>query len=73
MPSVFPGMDPYIEGQAWPDFHLLMLGEIRRVLTPLLRPRYVVRADAYNLDHERGPEPPLTLEEAALAEQPPAR
>src|SRR5881628_3624861 len=47
MPSVFPGMDPYIEGQGWEDFHLLFVAELRRQLTPLLRPRYLVRAEEY--------------------------
>ena len=47
MPSPFPGMDPYIEDQEWEDFHLLFVAELRRRLTPLLRPRYLVRAEEY--------------------------
>lgn len=43
MPSRFPGMDPYLEGQLWPDVHQQLAAEIRRRLTPRLRPRYVAR------------------------------
>lgn len=42
MPSPFPGMDPYIEKPAiWPDFHDALVTEIRWLLQPQLRPRYV--------------------------------
>lgn len=40
-------MDPYIEGHEWGDFHLMFIAELRRQLTPLLRPRYLVRAEEY--------------------------
>lgn len=43
MPSPFPGMDPYLEGALWPDVHQQLAAEIRRRLTPRLRPRYVAR------------------------------
>jgi len=45
MGSVFPGMDPYIEGQAWEDFHLRFVGELSSFLVPQVRPGYVVRAE----------------------------
>ena len=41
MPSPFPGMDPFIEGQKWANFHPSFLGAIRDVLNPMLLPRYV--------------------------------
>ncbi|MFO0968707.1 MAG: DUF4058 family protein [Gemmataceae bacterium] len=41
MPSPFPGMDPYLEGELWTNFHTQFAVEIARLLTPLLRPRYV--------------------------------
>ncbi|MDX1944744.1 MAG: DUF4058 family protein [Pirellulaceae bacterium] len=41
MPSPFPGMDPFIEGQIWEDFHHELIGEIRHQLQPLVRPKYV--------------------------------
>jgi hypothetical protein len=40
MPSPFPGMDPYIEGQLWPGFHTQFISQLQRTLSPLLRPRY---------------------------------
>lgn len=45
MPSPFPGMDPFIEGQEWPDFHHEMISAIRAVLTPSLLPHYRVRVE----------------------------
>lgn len=42
MPSPFPGMDPFIEGQCWKGFHHSFISEIQFVLTQQLRPRYVV-------------------------------
>ena len=47
MPSPFPGVDPYIEGEEWEDFHLLFVAELRRQLTPRLRPKYLVRGEEY--------------------------
>lgn len=43
MPSPFPGMDPYLEGYLWADVHQGLAAEIRRALTPFLRPHYVAR------------------------------
>lgn len=41
MPSPFPGMDPYLEGNYWTSFHTLFATEIARQLAPKLRPKYV--------------------------------
>lgn len=41
MPSPFPGMDPYIEGQEWTSFHAFLSIEIARQLTTHIRPKYV--------------------------------
>jgi hypothetical protein len=38
-------MDPYLEGALWPDVHHQLASEIRRVLSPRLRPRYVARIE----------------------------
>lgn len=44
MPSPFPGMDPYLEHPAlWPDVHQALASQIRALLVPLIRPRYVAR------------------------------
>ena len=45
MPSPFPGMDPFIEGQVWEDFHVTLIQSIREALVPRVRPRYVVRIE----------------------------
>jgi len=41
MPSPFPGMDPYLEGELWQEFHETLAGSIRALLMPLLTPTYV--------------------------------
>jgi len=41
MPSPFPGMDPFIEGQRWEHFHGEFIYEIHRALMPQLAPRYI--------------------------------
>lgn len=43
MPSPFPGMDPYLEGSTWMNFHGQFCAEIARQLGPKLRPRYLAR------------------------------
>ncbi|MCU0491773.1 MAG: DUF4058 family protein [Chloroflexaceae bacterium] len=43
MPTPFPGMDPYLEGDEWTSFHAELCSEIARQLAPKLRPTYVVR------------------------------
>ena len=47
MPSSFPGMNPYLEGYVWSDVHQSLAGQIKRHLSPLLRPRYVARLAVY--------------------------
>ena len=49
MPSPFPGMDPFIEGQCWRDFHTSFIENVRTALIPQIRPRYVafVEEDVY--------------------------
>ncbi len=41
MASPFPGMDPYLEGDMWQEFHETLAGAIRAQLLPLLAPKYV--------------------------------
>lgn len=45
MPSPFPGMDPFVEGQDWEDFHTGFIAELSAALVPRVRPRYVVRKE----------------------------
>ena len=42
MPSPFPGMNPFLEGQKWRDFHASAIYVMRRRLTALVKPRYSV-------------------------------
>ncbi|MBI3760361.1 MAG: DUF4058 family protein [Chloroflexi bacterium] len=39
--SPFPGMDPYLEGEMWQEFHDTLANQIRAQLLPLLPHRYV--------------------------------
>lgn len=41
MGSPFPGMDPYLEGDLWQEFHETLAGAIRAQLLPRLAPKYV--------------------------------
>ena len=40
MPSKYPGMDPFIESQKWPDFHAACIIAMRDRLLPQVRPHY---------------------------------
>jgi len=40
-------MDPYLEGDLWPDVHQALAGQIRRQLMPLIQPEYVARISRY--------------------------
>lgn len=41
MSSPFPGMDPYLEGDYWTEFHTRLANQISTQLLPQLRPKYV--------------------------------
>ncbi len=41
MPSPFPGMDPFIEGQRWEAFHAMFIVGIQETLMPQLVPSYI--------------------------------
>jgi len=47
MPSPFPGMDPYLEGEMWTTFHHQFAVEIARALNPRLVPRYYAYTEKY--------------------------
>lgn len=40
MASPFPGMDPYLEGELWQEFHGRLANQISEQLLPLLTPKY---------------------------------
>ncbi len=51
MGSPFPGMDPYLEGDLWQEFHETLASAIRARLMPFLAPTYVaLLAKRYVLD-----------------------
>lgn len=67
MPSPFPGMDPFIEGQAWEDFHQGFIGELSAALVPLVQPRYVVRKERrIYVEHNAGGENRLLRTDVAV-------
>jgi hypothetical protein len=40
-------MDPFVESQRWQDFHTTFITVVREVLTPQIRPHYVVDVEEY--------------------------
>lgn len=62
LPSPFPGMDPYIEGHDWPNFHVGFIVALRDVLIPLVRPKYILQAERrIYLEKHLGDEEPQPL------------
>ncbi len=52
MSSPFPGMDPYLEGEMFQEFHDTLANEIRAQLLPRLKPKYVaLLAKRYSFEH----------------------
>lgn len=48
MPTPFPGMDPYLERPGiWQQVHADLIVDIRRFLTPQVRPRYYVAIEQW--------------------------
>jgi hypothetical protein len=70
MPSPFPGMDPYIEGQLWEDFHVAFYTEVRSALVPQLQPRYVavIERRVY-LEHTPDPETLVIIPDVTVAKE----
>jgi Protein of unknown function (DUF4058) len=51
MPSPFPGMDPYLEGELWQEFHERLSNQISTQLMPKLGAKYVaLLAKRYVID-----------------------
>ncbi len=51
--SPFPGMDPYLEGNLWPDVHHQLASVIVELIAPQIAPNYVARVDAYTVEDRR--------------------
>lgn len=45
--SPFPGMNPYLEGDLWMEFHATLASSIRNQLMPRLMPKYVALLSKY--------------------------
>jgi len=71
MASPFPGMDPYLEGELWQEFHDTLINSMRAQLMPRLAPKYVaLLAKRYVLDSPMPEEVPvLSLEIRDVAER----
>lgn len=71
MPSPFPGMDPFVEGQVWEDFHHGAIDAFREALTARVRPRYLVRVEKrVYLEHPTDPEPERFRPDVAVLRSP---
>ncbi|MCX7926226.1 MAG: DUF4058 family protein, partial [Fimbriimonadales bacterium] len=53
------GMDPYIEAQAWGDFHMNFIVEVRDALVPVLVPKYIARIEVRTYIDEDCEAPPV--------------
>lgn len=52
MGSPFPGMDPFLKGDLWQEFHETLASAIRAQLLPKLGPKYVaLLAKRYVMGH----------------------
>ncbi len=73
MPSPFPGMDPFIEGQVWKGFHTSFIAVMSEMLVARLRPRYIVQIEDYVYLAREEEEPDRLLEpDLAVVEATPA-
>ena len=76
MPSPFPGMDPYLEHpDLWPGVHHFLITAIAQLISPQLRPKYVVSVEVrmYEINDEQSAEPitvtlpmPITVRQGYL-------
>lgn len=49
MQPPFPGMDPYLEGHLWSDFHHTLAVYIKAQLVSQISPKYLVRTEIYTV------------------------
>lgn len=45
-------MDPFLEGELWPDVHHSLATKLRNMLAPSLHPKYVARLELYTVQDE---------------------
>ncbi|OAI46432.1 hypothetical protein AYO44_11415 [Planctomycetaceae bacterium SCGC AG-212-F19] len=62
MPSPFPGMNPYLENDdAWHDFHERFCPACAEIISPQVRPKYIVKLDQHIYLHEKSADERLLL------------
>lgn len=67
-------MDPYLEGDLWPDVHHALASRIRSQLMPLIQPKYVARISRYVVE-DNAPESEIGImypDVEVLSGRPPA-
>jgi hypothetical protein len=70
MSSPFPGMDPYIEGWIWGDFHASMISAMRAQLNSTLPKRYIANTVLFIwLEEPDDPHSSITGPDTYVAEQ----
>lgn len=70
MPSPFPGMDPYLEGPEWPDFHHCLMEVIREQLLPQALPHYHLRLERrMYLDRVADSDPELCVPDVIIQQR----
>jgi hypothetical protein len=62
-------MDPFIEMQEWSDFHARYMTVLSELLTPQVRPRYVVRVERRVYLEEPFAEPDQAIPDVAILER----
>lgn len=70
MPSPFPGMDPFVEMQEWSDFHARYMTVLSELLTPQVRPKYVVRVERRVYLEEATSDPYQVIPDVTVLERP---
>ena len=67
MPSPFPGMDPFLEGAEWEDFHTRFNTAISEYLATRVEPRYLVRIERrVYVEHTTDDRPPVRRADVAV-------
>ena len=67
MPSPFPGMDPFLEGVEWEDFHTRFNTAISEYLATCVEPRYLVRIERrVYVEHTTDARPPVRRADVAV-------
>jgi hypothetical protein len=70
MPSPFPGMDPFLEGQKWTDFHTEFISDLRAALVPLIGLAYTAHVEErVYVEHSNGGGPTWVRPDVTVADE----